>query len=194
MLYLIGVAHRAQARKPNVGKTGAQHTFESYLRRTIQEVRPVFVAEEDNEEFLADRGELSIAAEVAGEIGIEHRFCEPNKSQRSVIGSKNFTSIALDLAMAERLSDDELALKARAIEIARYFPLRERFWLERLGGCRSVVAVFVCGDIHIGSFGRLLETEGVEHAVLKRGIGVSEKDDPYYRAMEYLNEHPELMS
>jgi len=100
-------------------------------------------------------------------------------------------SIALDLSMAERLSDDELAQKARAIEIARYFPIREQFWLERLNGCRSVAAVFVC-DIHVETFAKVLEAEGVQYKVLRRGIGVNEKDDPYYQAMEYLKAHPDL--
>jgi hypothetical protein len=193
MLYLVGVAHRAQARKPDLEKTEVQHAFERHLLRIIKEVQPVFIAEEDNEEFLADRGELSIAEEIAGEYGIEHRFCEPNESQRSAIGSKSFLSIALERQRAERLSDAELDLKARAIEIARSFPIRERFWLERLSDCRTIAGVFICGDIHIESFGRLLETERIQYKVVKRGIGVNKNDDPYYRAREYLSQHPELM-
>src|SRR5689334_11016333 len=139
MLYILGVAHRAQARTPDAQYTAAQQFFEFCLRRTIQEVRPAFIGEEDNEEFLANRGEISIAREIAAELGIEHRFCEPNKQERSAIGSKNFMAIALELAANESLSNDELECKARAVEIASYFPLRERFWLERLKGCRSSI-------------------------------------------------------
>ena len=192
MLHIIGVAHRAQARRPSFEKTEAHKAFEACLRRTVAEVHPVFVAEEDNEEFLSNRGEISIGKEIAYEEDIEHRFCEPDKKERSKIGSKNFSEIALELAMAERLSDDELAIKARAIEIARYFPVRESFWLDQLNGCEDADATFVCGDIHIESFTSLLEKRGVSYRIVKRGIGRTEQDEPYYEALRYLAEHPEL--
>lgn len=192
MIYILGVAHRAQSRKPGGQKTEAQQFFEFCLRRTVLEVRPAFIGEEDNEDFLADRGEISIAEEIAVELGIEHRFCEPNKKERSAIGSKNFMTIALDLAHTESLSNDELECKARAVEIARYFPVRERSWLERLKDCRSAVCIFVCGDVHLRSFGSLLTTEGIPFEVKERGIGVNEEDRPYYRALEYLEAHPEI--
>jgi hypothetical protein len=140
------------------------------------------------------RGEVSIAKEIASEKSIDHRFCEPNKKERSDIGSKNFSEIALGLAMTERLSDEELNCKARAIEIGRYFPIRERFWLTRLDGCRDVDGIFICGDLHVESFGRLLKQEGIQYRVVERGIGRNEQDEPYYRAMQYFIEHPELSS
>lgn len=192
MIYILGVAHRAQARKPESQKTAAQDYFESRLRSTIREVRPVFVGEEDNEEFLADRGEISISKHVAREFGIEHRFCEPNNSERSAIGSKNYQAISRDVWMAQNLMGDELGLKARAIEIAVYFPIRERFWLQKLAGCHSDVIVFTCGDIHLKSFGALLEREGIPFKVMERGIGVNQEDEPYYRALQYLEVHPEI--
>jgi len=102
-------------------------------------------------------------------------------------------SIALDLWMeTPELSNDELTCKARAIEIAHYFPLREQFWLNKLQGCRETEVVFTCGDIHIESFSGLLKTEHVSYRIVQRGIGVNEKDEPYYRAVAYLEQHPEL--
>jgi hypothetical protein len=67
--------------------------FEFCLRRTIQEVRPAFIGEEDDE--VANRGEISIAREIGAELRIEHRFCDANKQERFAIGSKNFMTIAL---------------------------------------------------------------------------------------------------
>lgn len=191
MLHIIGVAHRAQSRKPDAEKTAAQKAFEGCLQRTITEVHPAFVAEEDNEEFLRDRGEVSISKDVVGDR-IEHRFCEPDKKQRSAIGSKNFSEIALELAMTERLPNDELGIKARAIEIARYFPIRERFWLDRLSGCDEADGILCCGDVHVESFLSLLAEKRIAYSVVQRGIGRNEKDQPYYEALKYLREHPEL--
>lgn len=194
MLYLIGIAHRAQARKPDGALTDEQQTFAACLRRTIEESHPAFIGEEDNEQFLLKRAEISISKEIAEENdNIEHRFCDPNTEERLLIGYENFMSISLQLWMDEpELCNDELTCKARAIEISRYFPIRERFWLERLKGCGDVNAVFVCGDIHIESFGAFLESEGIPYAVVRRGIGVNEKDEPYYQALKYLKAHPEI--
>lgn len=196
MLYIIGIAHRAQARKPDGKLTDEQQAFASCLRHAIEKTHPAFIGEEDNEEFLLKRAEISISKEIAEENdNIEHRFCDPNTEERLLIGYKNFMSVSLELWMVEpELSNDELTCKARAIEISRYFPIRERFWLERLKGFGDVNSVSVCGDIHIESFGALLESEGIPHAVVQRGIGVNEKDEPYYQASEYLKVHPDLAS
>ena len=101
-------------------------------------------------------------------------------------------TIALEIAMTERLSNDELECKARAIEIARYFPLRERFWLEQLKDCRSAICILICGDIHLRSFGSLLTSQDISFEIKQRGIGVNEEDRPYYHALEYLDAHPEI--
>jgi hypothetical protein len=153
----------------------------------------VLIVEEDNEEFLANRGEISISREVADETsGIEHRFCEPNNKERLEIGSKNFSSIALELSMAESLSEEELGCKARAIEISHYFPIRERFWLKRLSDCCDSDAILICGDMHVESFGRMLKDEGIPHEIVERGIGVNEANEPYYAALKYLEDPPNL--
>ena len=193
MLHILGVAHRAQSRKQMSQLTTPQEDFSSALVRAIEDAHPSFIAEEDNEQFLAERGEISLSKQIADEKQIEHRFCDPNTKDRCAIGYKNFMSIALDLWMVEpELSNDELTCKARAIEIAQYFPLREQFWLDRLQGCRDVDGIFTCGDIHIESFSKLLGTEHIPYGIAHRGIGVNEKDEPYYRASAYLAQHPEL--
>jgi hypothetical protein len=195
MLYVIGVAHRAQAKTPDSQATEAQESFEGCLRGIIDEVRPDFIGEEDNEEFLCNRGEVSITHKVAQEKGIKHRFCDPSTEERAKIGYQNFMVISQRVWMKEPdLSNEELGIKSRAIEIAQYFPIREQFWLHRLEGCRDVHAIFVCGDIHIESFTKLLESDGISFKVVQRGIGVNEEDQPYYLASQYLNEHAELSS
>lgn len=195
MLHIIGLAHRAQARRPEGQLTEAQEAFAGSLRRTIEQVRPVFIAEEDSEEALAERHGVSIAKEIADEKGIEHRFCDPTREQRSAIGYKDGQALELEIFMHDDtgLSNEEIRNRARAIEIGRYFPVREWFWLERLNGCRDHDAVFICGDAHIDSFGRLLESKGIQHRVVERGIGLSEEDEWLGAALQYLKEHPELM-
>ncbi len=195
MLYIIGVAHRAQARRPGVQETEAQLAFTRRLDRTIQEIQPAFVAEEDSEEALARRGQTSIARQICTARGIEHRFCDPTIAERRAINYKDEQTLEFEIlrTRTEDLSDDEIHLKGRAIELGRFFPIREQFWLARLNGCRDHDAVFICGNAHIESFTGLLHSEGVPYGVVERGIGVTnEENADFHRVVEYLRAHPEL--
>lgn len=192
MLHIIGIAHRAQARKPNAQKTEAQQAFEDCLRTTINRVKPAFIGEEDSEEALTKRGEASISKEVAVDAGMEHRFCDPTQQQRIDLGYMDCMSIEMYLSMTETLSSQELRLKAQAIEIARYFPIREQFWFEQLHGGRDVDVIFVCGDGHVATFCKLLSENGVDYEIVQRGLGSNERDVEFSGALKYLEEHPEL--
>ena len=122
-------------------------------------MRPAFIAEEDSEEALTNRRRVSITKSIADEKGIEHRFCDPTDAERKAIGYRDGQMLEIDLFMRDQgeMTNDEMFCKARAIEIGRYFPIRERFWLERLSGCRDVDAIFICGDLHVETFGKILD-------------------------------------
>jgi hypothetical protein len=197
MLYIIGLHHCAQARKPENQLTGAQQAFADCLRRTVEQVRPSFIAEEDSEEALTERHKVSIAKEMADEKGIEHRFCDPTRGQRKAIGCVDGQKLEREMLSADtNLSNEETRIKAWAIEKGRNYPIRERFWLERLDGGRDYNAVFICGDDHIDSFGRLLKSNGVACRVVERGIGLNEEDEKagWFDAavQQYRKDHPEL--
>jgi hypothetical protein len=88
MLHIIGVDHRrAQARIPGAGETEFQQAFTRLLNQTIEGVHPTFIAEEDSEEALAGRQQVSIAQEIAVAQNIEHRFCDPTLEQRQALNS-----------------------------------------------------------------------------------------------------------
>lgn len=195
MFYLIGVAHRAQAKTRGCELTEAQGAFAACLRHAVEEIRPDLIAEENSEEALATNRQTSIAKEVADEAEIEHRLCDPNQEQRQAIGYVDGATMEMAMFMSNEgsLSDDEIRNKARAIEIARYFPLRERFWLDRLEDYCNRDVLFICGDAHVQTFARLLEREGTPCRVLERGIGVNDEDRLWFdQALQYLAGHPEL--
>lgn len=77
MLYIIGLAHRAQSYLEGREKDERQLAFEEILRRVVEEVQPTLIAEEDSEESLGERRASSIAKAIADERRIEHRFCDP---------------------------------------------------------------------------------------------------------------------
>ena len=199
MLHIIGLHHRAQARTPGNELIGAQQAFADCLRRTIEQVRPSFIAEEDSEEALAERHKVSIAKEIADEKGIEHRFCDPTREQRKAIGCVDGQKLEREMLNDDtNLSNEETRIRARAIEKGRNSPIRERFWCKRLDGCRDHDAVFICGDEHTDSFGKFLKSNGVPCGVVERGIGLNKEDEKmgWFDAavQQYLNDHPELMN
>ena len=198
MLHIIGLDHRVQERSPGADLNEGQQLFAQCLRATIQRVRPVLVAEEHSEEALKDPPppRVSIAKEIAGTI--EHRFCVATQCKRRAIGYKSSTDVEAEMSMESRwdFPEEERRRVARAIEIGRYFPRREKFWLDCLTVtvCREKAVVFACGDLHIesGSFTKLLEHEGVPYQIVERRIGVAE-DEPYYLALAHLRQHPDVL-
>jgi hypothetical protein len=199
MLHIIGVAHRAQAKPPNKEPTEGQQLFARVLWRTIVTVRPTLIAEEDCEELLKERCELSIAKQIADELHVEHRFCDPNRQQRANIGYMNRSECQQESFTAwnvQSVPQQEITTRGNAIFISREFPKREMFWLEKLGDCRDRVTIFVCGDAHIKYhyFRRLLESKGMPYGVIEQRIGCTMKDLWVEEALDYLAKHPELMT
>ena len=197
MLHIIGIDHGVQSRGADEGETEAQQTFSRLITQSIQDVHPIFVAEEDSEEHLLDTKKVSIAEQVAHSAGIDHRFCDPNRAERKSIGYLRSDEILMrhKARLGFNLSLEQASLKASAIEVGQYFPRREQFWLQRLEGCREEDAAFICGDGHIesGSFTTLLESERIPYKILHRGIGLSEDEhERIQRVIEYLRAHPEL--
>jgi hypothetical protein len=105
-------------------------------------------------------------------------------------------SIKRDLFMGNdswNLSSTDLEGKAGAIEMVSYFPMRERFWLERLADHAHSEVAFVCGNAHIEGFITLLNEIGIPSRIADRGIGVNDEDRYLLETtLAYLEKHPEL--
>jgi hypothetical protein len=194
LFYLMGVNHIAQSKKPGEALTPDQLSFRNNLRALIQKVGPVLVAEEDSEWALSERNEESIAKEIA-KGKAEHRFCDPNNDQRKAMGYKTRRDLKLEIFKSswDNLSDEEMDARGGAIELSKYFPLRERFWLKCIESFKDKDVIFVCGEAHVDRFKDLLESESIPCAIAVRGIGVTEKDRHDMKiAEDYLAQHPDV--
>jgi hypothetical protein len=133
---------------------------------------------------------------MATERGIEHILCDPNKNQRRDLGYRDGMELEISTFMSAEgwgMSSDEIHLRARATEMGRYFPVRERFWLDQLGERWKRDGVFICGNAHIEGFTELLKARGIPFRIVERGIGVTpEEKEDWERIVEYLKAHPEL--
>ena len=201
MFYLIGVAHRVQSKQKHAADSDGQKEFRDCISRAIEQFTPVLVAEEFSDYALRklseERGiqEESVTKVIAESLKVEHRFCDPDAEDRARMGYIEGTWLALDIAMnnCEGFSNDEINSRGFAIEAAKYWPLREQFWLGKLGDVLDKNVVFACGDVHIESFRMLLKQNNVDSIVLARHIGVTQgEDESWNRVMAYLEAHPEL--
>jgi len=199
MIYIIGLDHEAQFRRQCERMTEAQELLANRLRDVAKRIRLAFIAEEASEEGMEScSADSSIPKEIANENGLSHIFCDPTNEERRQIAYPHFRAIR-DAARyrskmeGDRLSEEEIDTKAQAIEVGCYFPIREKFWIERLGELFGRDGIFVCGDGHVKSFGRLLKGTGIDSTESARRIGMSDQEVARCDAVErYWNEHPEL--
>jgi hypothetical protein len=200
MLHIIGVSHFAHLVKiGQTEQTERQKEFSSYLVRTISQVKPALVGEEASAEGLADHKLFSITKTFIEHLksDIEYRFCDPTEMQRKSIGYVSGFALFQHFVMSgdNNVSTSENHLKGYAIDMGTYFPVRERFWLKRLTGCKDKSAIFICGYGHLAhsSLSKLLNQAGIEFKIEREDVGLPDEErEDVQRTLRYLKEHPEL--
>lgn len=200
MFYIVGVAHPAQSRQKGVPLSSAQRQFRDCISEAIARVKPALIAEELSQCALDKLSkkhggqEESIAKGVRGP-DLEHRFCDPGDGERARIGYVECSDLMrqFDMNSEERLSDVEVSDRAFAVEVAKYWPLREQYWLDQLSDVLDKDVIFVCGDSHVESFTALLVERSIDFSVVARRVGATRSDDDWWnRVKSYLASHPEL--
>jgi len=83
-IYLTGCDHRAeQTYELLAGPDFKQENFKRVLRATVQTHTPDLIAEEQHPDFLESRVKSktrqSVALDLASELRICHRFCDPSR-------------------------------------------------------------------------------------------------------------------
>src|SRR5205807_1472182 len=125
--------------------------FRECMANAIQRFKPTLIAEEFSahalEKLRTDTGaeHESVTRAAAESLGIEHRFCDPNDEERAKMRYVEGSQLALQIALNnnEGLSNAEVNNRGFAIEIAKYWPLREQFWLDRLSDIKNRDLLFV---------------------------------------------------
>ncbi len=175
MVYLIGIDHLMQYNNYIVPEN-LFIQFREYLSSKALELNISLMAEEFSEEALY---QVYCAAEatvksVADRLGIAHRFCDPEESDRKQLGIPHFADIKEQVECKNAIpGNDILDYKLRkkinneTIEISKtYWEKREKFWYNNISGSISDNILFVCGHEHIPGFMSLLESEGCDCKIL----------------------------
>lgn len=121
--------------------------FDAHVAELIATNDFALLAEEFSDEALkmAEASQTTLQ-QFATAKGIEHRFCDPNLSERNGRG----------------IGDDH--------------DERERFWLERIDDSKDRDILFVCGDDHFDSFAAKLIAAGFDVQRGLRGRLISKDD------------------
>jgi hypothetical protein len=201
MFHLIGAAHRVQSKPTGSEDSDGQKALRACLSDAIGQIVPAVVAEEFSNYALKkvsahDRVKHeSITKAVADSLKVTHRFCDPEPEDRKKMGYVEGSELFFSLVNAneEGASDEEIESRAFAIEVAKYWPLREKFWMDQLADFLDKDVIFVCGDAHVEGFGDLLKPNRIDSKVVARRIGVDQSDDAFWgRVKAYLEAHPDL--
>jgi hypothetical protein len=198
-IHLIGVNHtHAQSSPSGEPETAIQRNYVDTLAKIIRDINAKYVAEEYSEEAEKDSERLSLTPRVARVNSAQHRFCDPTQKERMQIGYIGAQKVHQYISMHDddwNISNDEARRKSWALDIGKYFELRERFWLDKIVDLKEETVVFVCGDAHIETFGKLLETAGWQVHMAARGIGITDEDHRNVEeGLQYLKEHPEILN
>jgi hypothetical protein len=103
---------------------------------------------------------------------VEHRFCDPNTSERTSLKIRTPTEIRQSLGL--RAGEDEVRVEQ---EEQRDWPLREQFWLDQISDKSEEDVLFICGVSHAQQFLSLLEASGLIAVMLHRDWDAESKLD-----------------
>jgi hypothetical protein len=173
MIYIIGVQHEVQY------WDGSDSPFLISLRDWGSMLNLSLIAEELNEEAIAKQETFrkqslaSVAQKAASILNLEHRFCDPNTSQRADLKMPTTSEIRESLGL--RVGQDEDLVEKE--EMRRCWPLKENFWLDRIRDKSEEGVLFICGVSHVERFLSLVETNGHTAVVLHKDWGIENKLD-----------------
>jgi len=146
---LVGTAHSIQTA---VGDAGAE--FRGFLEVLCRTHSVRAVAEEMSGEALAKcTRAVSIPQELATALMLEHRFCDPDTTERARFGIHQENDIRASV-MFEKCSEEDVQSRIR-----EEYEKRERYWLEQLRALAKWPVLFICGANHVKPFQMLLIRE-----------------------------------
>lgn len=162
MIYLFGLTHTIQTELDSPGPRLSEKygRLKAFLSDAIHSNTVVAIAEETNLEIEDHKKKKSIARIIAEGMHrpLPYMPCEPNSDERKALGIPTGEEI-IDRCLRE-YNGDALG-QCRDSELLKYFPLREKFWIERLRQVAVSPILFVCGPDHIRTFSCHLTENGI---------------------------------
>ncbi len=179
MIYLVGCNHdRHQRFFPAHGLRPGHEAFKAFIKGTVFKYNISLIAEElsdPKEPDLENPNRIprsSVALHLINELRaircIEHRYCEPcsrDKNRLGIGGGFPFIQEPCNRDFSSLIRNKR---EAHLHDIAHRWPIREKFWIERLVDGLDREVLFICGALHRCTFGSRLHAAGAETRVLDR--------------------------
>jgi hypothetical protein len=182
MIHLMGVDHaRAQRKSRGLALTELQRHYKSLVETAIQSLKPDLLAEEDHPSYLAADGAESILVSIAESHDLPHIFVEADRTTQISIGYKDLNMIH-DLLAARGTPS---AIVANAHKFAHQFPIREQFWLERLGKTAASNILLIFGDSHFTTLTALLNARKIPFSIVAERVGIDTTNNVEYEGLQY---------
>ena len=149
MIYLIGINHKLQHEKIGLAeKQNVIREFLQYVESTAEQFQVTTIAEEWSEEASEiNEVEFSTVQTLARKLGLKHILCDPTTEER----------------MQNNIGKKD-------------FDRREEFWFKRLHRVLHENILFICGDQHLESFTRKLESKSISAEIVSSGWGNKEEN------------------
>jgi hypothetical protein len=174
MIYVIGIDRYYQvstdAKRQGAAKQEMAR-FQRYLSMAAKRLHARMIAEQASEEWVESHGPgaISIARRVALLNGIQHRYCDPDMSERRACGLKSEGEL-WDIANSIAMRTDRDIVQVWREEIRKGFEAWEAIWLSRLKvrGLEDMAAIFVCSADHANTFKAALQANGIKGGIYCR--------------------------
>jgi hypothetical protein len=162
MIYLLGTRHSIQTEwdSPGPQLSARFGRFKAFLGDAVESTKVAAIGEETNLEIEGRTNKESIARLIAEGMHPPLLYvpCEANSEERKALGIPTAEEI-LDRCRREGIGGD--FEQCRDSELLKYFPLREKFWIERLRQVAVWPVLFLCGPDHIRTFSCRLTENGI---------------------------------
>jgi hypothetical protein len=167
VIYLIGCDHDAAQTYIEGSRPDRTHEeFRKLLFKTIRNHEPELIIEELHPDSLKARNRQSIAFQVALEMRTSHRFCDPYGEERRLLEISDGPP-----CIPPDPSYDSFRNKAMFKYFRHEWPIREEFWIGKLGEDIHRSILFICGAGHRETLRRRLERRAVEVKVIEKRFG-----------------------
>ncbi len=192
MVYIIGVDHLIQYDNTIVPEH-LYHQFTDLIKSVVNKNSISLIAEEFSVEAITSvyHAERGILQETAADLGVFHRYCDPEENDRIKIGIPYYAEIRDQVKkkykiLQEFILDDSLraTVKRETMELSKqYWSRREEFWLQCIIDYTDMNVLFVCGHDHVDRFRTLIIKKGIQSSII----------DPFWKGDIFNNEiYPHL--
>lgn len=162
---VLGTDHRFQNRSPKF--TEQQHQqFLMYVSATAKANSVAALAEENSLQALAEADVAESTVEIiARELGLKHRYCDPDMKTRAELGIRQKNQIRISVFPAQ-LTGAEVQQ-----QLEESMRARERYWLSQLEEFNIWPVLYICGANHSLPFLNLLRKSNLDAVLIAQDWG-----------------------